>query len=217
MAAATTSSDVGNTLAKRVLVWQILVAALASGLLGFLVVVGVIQANRRPDQIGAPRPAWDDDQPAQAQAAPPPAGLMGLSPLSMVALIIVPLQISLGLAMPMMIGSAIRRTLAREIRGGSTAGENRELSPQQESRLLDAYQASTIIGAALPEGAGFVAGVAYMFDGNPILLGGAFLSLLAVLLRFPWQSRVQYWLNWQKEQLTTELAMLRDFPMEKQF
>ena len=62
--------------------------------------------------------------------------------------------------------------------------------PCPEARyLITVFQSKTIGSAAMFEGCGFFATIAYLVEGNPIALGLAVLTLLLIAAHFPTPSR----------------------------
>lgn len=71
-----------------------------------------------------------------------------------------------------------------------TEGQTPEAFRQQ---LAGAYQAKTIIGAALLEGAGFFNGVAYIVTASPLNMGAVALLLTVMAVTFPTQTQFDNW------------------------
>jgi hypothetical protein len=74
--------------------------------------------------------------------------------------------------------------------------------------LLPVFQAKTIMSAALFEGCGFFAAIAYLLEGSPVGLGLALALILGVAAHFPTRSRAIGWVERQLEIVGQE-KMLR--------
>jgi hypothetical protein len=70
--------------------------------------------------------------------------------------------------------------------------------------LLPVYQTKTIIGAAMFEGLGFFATIAYLIERNPISLGVAIFAIFGVAAHFPAQGRIVGWVERQLEAVEVE-------------
>ncbi len=70
--------------------------------------------------------------------------------------------------------------------------------PCPEARyLITVFQSKTIGSAAMFEGCGFLAIIAYLVEGNPSVLGLAVLMLLLIAAHFPTPSRAIEWVERQ--------------------
>ena len=81
------------------------------------------------------------------------------------------------------------------------AEETSEEQGSKERRFLSVFQTRTIIGAAVIEGAAFLAAIAYMLERSPAVLGLAALLLLGVTMHFPTESRIISWVERESENL----------------
>jgi hypothetical protein len=70
--------------------------------------------------------------------------------------------------------------------------------------LLPVFQAKTIMGAALFEGCGFFAAIAYLLEGSPVGLGLSLALALGVAAHFPTRSRAIAWVERQLEAVGRE-------------
>jgi hypothetical protein len=74
--------------------------------------------------------------------------------------------------------------------------------PTTIAEYLQALQQTTmIVGLALLEGAGFMAGIAYMLEGRLFALSIAIVILLIMLIRFPTLQRARDWMARCAEQI----------------
>lgn len=68
-------------------------------------------------------------------------------------------------------------------------------------QLAAMYQTAMIVGLALLEGAGFLAGVAYLLEAEPVSLGIAAVVAALMIARFPLAGRVFDWMQTQAEEI----------------
>jgi hypothetical protein len=169
--------------AKQMRVLQIIVAALVMGCLMFLLTTLLI------GQIGTP-----------------PAGLVPVMAYTVCGL----------LALMAVLWVVIMRVIAAKARHEIVKGTFESFDPRQKAAtagdkaerdaryLLPVYQLKTIISAAIFEGLGFFATIAYLIERNPISLGVAVAMILGVAAHFPTQSRIIGWVERQLEAVEVE-------------
>jgi hypothetical protein len=167
--------------AKQARVLGIIVAALVMGCLMFLFTTLFIE------QIGKP-PAW-------------PVPVMAYT-------------VCASLAMMAVIWAVITRVIAAKARKEIVKGTYESFDPKQNTAgdaaerdaryLLPVYQMKTITSAAMFEGLGFFATIAYLIERNPISLGIAAAMILGVAAHFPTQGRIIGWVNGQLEAVEVE-------------
>lgn len=163
---------------------QIIVGAMATGLLGFLLIVIFLVP---PGEI----------QPQIAPGAPPA--------LTYVALIFGTLVIIGSVALPKIVVAAGRRQLIAGKRLSATPTDLASSVPDKDlSELLTIFRTQVIVGAAMLEGVGMLAIVAYMLEHRPIALSLAIVMILGVATRIPTVSRMQQWLESQSELILQE-------------
>lgn len=161
-------------LARRVFTMQIIAGALVAGLVGFAGVAIVMQLNQADVGQGAPNRA--------------------LPILTLVAAIMLLTEGTLGLLLP----SVILRSILQKIAAGTWNPEGSERRPDwanDDVKLLAARQTALIIGLALLEGAGMMACIAYLLEGNLLTLGMVAVIVGLMLWRFPTVGGVRYWLE----------------------
>jgi len=159
---------------------QIIVAALAMGVVTFAVVV-VFFVSRGPALKG---------------------NLLTLLAISFAGVALV-----LGLVIPQLITAANRRRIAA---GAWQSSPNQGPMPDSDAgRLAMSYPAKLIAGAALFEGGCFFALVAYMLEGQPLSLGVAAVLLLCLLAHFPTLGRVEAWIEEQLRRVEDERRFSR--------
>jgi hypothetical protein len=169
-------------LAIRVRTMQIIVAALAGSVVIFLVIVLFV------------RPLDQPPKPLDQQVATLYFGIPYLVAILFAHFVV-----------PGIIVSSARRRVARGNLPSYLAPPG--APPQGETQLLcGVYQVSLILGAALLEGAAFFALVAYLLEGNPWSLAAAGLLVLGLLLKIPTRSRLQNWVEGQRDRLRQEWA-----------
>jgi hypothetical protein len=171
---------------------QIIVGALISGVLVFLVVAVVV----------GPLAGVGADAGAQ------PAGKLAQSVpiLTYIALAVGAVCLSMSLIVPSLLAKQQRLAMAG---GKSLPGQSPASTPAQRPEavgtaptgLSSVYLNQLIIGAAMNEGAAFFAGVAYLVEKNPIALAVALVLIAGLIARFPTASRVERWIEQQQEKL----------------
>ena len=104
-------------------------------------------------------------------------------------------SIPLSVLIPRSIVAGHRRRIAA---GARKQADDTTSALKTDARQLGAaYQAKTIIGAALLEGTCFVALTAYLLEGQALTLVVAGILLLGVLAHFPTPGRAESWLDEQ--------------------
>jgi hypothetical protein len=166
---------------KTVRILQIIVAAMCAGMLLFLVIA-----------LG------------MAPLLKPPSAMRPIS-LTWVAFAFVGLALIARAILPWILTAKARR----EILSGTYAplGPRQRISSvpvedggcRDAKYLLPVFQAKTIMGAALFEGCGFFAAIAYLLEGSPVGLGLALALVLGVAAHFPTRSRAIGWVEGQLE------------------
>jgi len=76
-----------------------------------------------------------------------------------------------------------------------------DLAATDVGKLALIYQNQLIVGAALNEGVTFFALIAYMIEGQPVILGLVVLLILGLAARFPTLGRVMGWIESQQDLL----------------
>ena len=71
---------------------------------------------------------------------------------------------------------------------------------------------STIIGGAILEGGGLLAGVAYLVEGRLLAVGVAVVMLFALALRFPTRARVEQQIAEQLELVQQDRSRVASLP-----
>lgn len=80
------------------------------------------------------------------------------------------------------------------VRRQMTASLRRNASPDDSTVLLGAFQTLTIIGAALAESVGMLAGVVLLISGNLIAVDGSAVSIAGLLASLPTSAAVDSFL-----------------------
>jgi hypothetical protein len=156
-------------LARATLTMQIIVGALAAGVILF----GGIVLALRPLQGGAPL----DGSLLTYMAA-------GAAFMALVAAMVIPSVLLRSQRQAIVAGTS---TLVAGSIGGEPLPEaHRELGP-----LVAVYQTCLIIRSAILEGAAFFALVAYQLEQQPLSLAAAGMLLLFLLAKFPTRSKVE--------------------------
>jgi len=122
--------------------------------------------------------------------------------LSMLAVIVGGANLVLCLVVPSFIAAANRRKIA----AGLWASSDRQskVPPTDFGKLVVVYQMKMIIGAALLEGACFLALIAYMRERQVSSLLVAAVLLAALLAHFPTRGRVEGWIEDQLRRVEEE-------------
>ncbi|MBM4071016.1 MAG: hypothetical protein FJ271_19010 [Planctomycetes bacterium] len=122
---------------------------------------------------------------SRGQGLNPPAGMPFLSMLALVMLLMNgPLALILPAAMTK---NAIQRLASRT--SSSTQDD--------EAQLLAVRQTSLIVGLALWEGVAFMAAIAFLLEGDPLVLAIDGVAILFMLGSLPNMANVQLWLDRQ--------------------
>jgi hypothetical protein len=175
---------------------QIILGALVAGLVMFLVISTIIIIGLTP------RPAAADGRGAVAAESPLPI-------ITYVAVAFGATLLPMSFVVPSLVAKQQRRALASAgmtasaspapTRGGQS---NAAMAPL--TGLPAAFLSQLIIGAAINEGAAFLALVAYLLEKNPIALAMAVVLIAGVIARFPTAGRVERWIEQQQEKLREE-------------
>lgn len=164
------TSDRDIPLESRVRVMQIITLALAMGIVSFMIVAIVIR---------------------QQQGQPPATSMV-----TYLALGYAPIMLILQLSVPKMVSPA---------RKPASSSRLEDLAQPAASGLGDVgmlcniYQTRLIVAAALLEGAAFFALVAYLTEGNILTLIVAVVMLGCILARFPTVSKVERWIEQERQ------------------
>lgn len=165
---------------------QIIVAALAGGVLVFLAIVLVIET----------------DQPAPAAGQNNP---LGLPMLTLIAVVFGVVNVVLSLLVPgVMVGNGLKQLVERPPGDPAPTDPWKEgptLPSNDVGGLLPLFQTQLIIASALVEGSAFLALIAYMMERHPLALGIAAVLVVVLLSRFPTLDRVHGWLDDQSARL----------------
>jgi hypothetical protein len=193
----TSDQDAFRTVTRQ---GQIIVGALISGVVVFLVVAVVV----------GPLAGVGADAGAQ------PAGQLAQSVpiLTYIALAVGAVCLSMSLIVPSLLAKQQRLAMAG---GKSIPGQSPASTPAQRPEavgtaptgLSSVYLNQLIIGAAMNEGAAFFAGVAYLVEKNPIALAVALVLIAGLIARFPTASRVERWIEQQQEKLREDQLQAR--------
>jgi hypothetical protein len=167
-----------DVLAKQVRVLQLVVAAMISGILMFLIVV-CLTAGHGPAQ---------EEHPIVTTIA-----------LAMAALCVI-----LRLIVPDVVVSAARRKI---LRGEYNPGASATWAAKRQAleaffrrtgdagRLMAVYMTTTVLAGAILEGAAFLLLVAYLVDRQAVSLAVAIAILVALAAHMPWRARVFAWID----------------------
>jgi len=161
-----------NQLTPVLRTMQIIVGALAVGIINFLLVV-----------VFVIRP--------QAQGAP--AGELLLTYLAVGGAVV---AVIVSLIVPIVLAGSMRKTMPDSSVDSKTASakENAIILP-----LVQVYQTLLIIKCAILEGAAFFCLVTHMIERQTITLATAGVLLLVLLAQFPMRSRVEAWIESELE------------------
>jgi hypothetical protein len=172
--------------ARRVLTMQIIAAALVAAVV-ILGSVSLVMVNNNGPLGPAPAPG-------------------ALPIISVVALAMLATCVPLSLIVP---NTILRGAVQRIAAGTWKAPEGVDAAQfaSDEAKLLAARQTTMIVGNALLEGAGTIACVAYMLEGQTFALTTAAVVVLFMVFQFPTQGRIREWLE-RHVALVTELRQL---------
>jgi hypothetical protein len=168
---------------KQVSVLGIVVAALVSGSLVFLIIVCMVPGQGRSDE--------------------------GLSVLTTIALGVAAACILMRLIVPGVVVSTARRNILRGQYnpGMRTAGAQREQLDAffrrtgDAGRLMIVYMVTTVLAAAILEWAIFLLLIVYLIDHQAVTLTVAIAILVALAAHVPWRARVFAWIDGQLRRL----------------
>jgi hypothetical protein len=169
---------------RSVRTMQIIVGALAGGVLLFLVIVVFLATANVRHQMG---------QPIITYAA------IGMAVAVIVGWLIV----------PAVIAAQMKKSVIEK-----SSGQPDPRAPVANADLGDVpplvaiFQTRTIIAAALLEGAAFFACIAYMLERQPIALAAVGVLLLLILSQMPTVGRVESWLETELS-IVSQLRQLR--------
>ncbi len=181
--------DETDAVQKTVRGGQIIVGALAGGVIFFCVLITTVLSEGR--QPGAGRGPF----------------LLGLPLLTAIAVGHGLILTVASFLVPKVVVDGGLRAIAK---GPSLDNMKRTESGQRQvypasdvGRLLPLFQRQLIIATALNEGAAFFAAIAYLIEGQAVALAVAGTMVAFILARFPVLDRVQGWLEAQLERLAT--------------
>jgi hypothetical protein len=196
--AKTSMSQTPNTSIEQITrTTQIIMGSLIAGVMGFLLVVVFLVHF-----AGLGAPAGAAGAPGQAAGANPAAVPQSIPILTYLAAGMGAVVLPLSFILPGYIAARNLRSGATGAPDGSSSPcKNPAASPGPAVTAAGAFQTSAIIGGALNEAPAFLAGVAYLFEQNPIALGVMFVMLAAMLVRFPTLGSVERWIEQQEEKL----------------
>lgn len=199
------SPDSSNAVDRVTRTTQIIIGAQTVGLVIFLLIVVYLvhfAGFGAPANVAAaPGQAAGPNAPGAANAAnnfaaglQPTQSIPILTYLSVgVALALLPLSFIL----PNIVATQSLRAAAAPAPGGGVTTP----SPNAAPNTATAFQTSAIVGGALSEGPAFLAGIAYLIEGNPIALVVFFVALAGLVVRFPTRGRVERWIAIHEEKL----------------
>lgn len=165
------------TFRRRVVVLQIITAAMTAGLLILAAVAVFVRLSGN---------------------GPPVAGIPVISYVALGAIVF-------GAAASFLVPPFVERSILRQVASGVSAlsGKGPRLpAGDDSSELFGVAQAGHIVGCALLEGPGFIAAIAYMLEGTPWAVGLVAVPLSLLALRFPTADRVRSRLDDLAPQLT---------------
>lgn len=164
---------------------QVIVAAMAMGVLVFLMVALAMHTTSDPPEMFG-----------MLTMIATGAAVAGLAARAVVPVLIVRTQ---------------RQRIARgewkpsaEMPGGAMIAK---LGP--DGALMMLHQLRVIVGSALIEGAAFLAIIAFFIEGSPVAAGLAVLLAASLFVQFPTQRRVAAWLAEQRQLLEEEKLLGR--------
>ena len=166
---------------------QIIIGTLLTGLVMFLVIVVVVNIRPKPPAVPSPVPGAD----AAATPSEP------LPVMTVMAYTFAVILLPLSLVVPKIFSDAARTKIAT---GKWNPGRQTGDAPPPADdlgKLAMVYQARKIMGAAMNEGAAFLALIAYMLERNNVALGLALALMVCLATRFPLRAAVANWLEGQ--------------------
>ena len=162
---------------------QIIVVALAAGVLVFLVIIVFFLGT----------------------------GMQPLDPGAVISLTMVALAFACVLArfiVPGLAVSSARQTIAQGTWKPSVNQPNIPVPDTDEGKLAAVFMTKTILGSAMLEGAAFGNLVAYMLDGQVYSLVLGIVFMLAILVTFPTRDGLEQWIDQQMRRVKE----IRDMP-----
>ena len=175
---------------------QIIVGALVAGLVTFSVIVTIMNIGSAPGPAAAGGPGA---QGAVAAESPLPI-------ITYVAIAFGAASLPMSFVVPGLVTKQQRRAFASAGTTASTSpapppGKRSDAAKAPLSGLPAAFLTELVIGAAMNEGAAFLALVAYLIEKNPIALALAGVLIAGVIARFPTAGRVERWIEQQRQKL----------------
>jgi hypothetical protein len=165
-------------LSLRVRTMQIIAGALAAGSTIVLGIAVFLVQSRQGEGVNA-----NPDQ---------------LPVVSLVAVVMLLIQIPMAVSLPAMITSKALANLADHAPDTHVAAPGQVgygLPVGDREYLLGVRQTTMIISMALVEGASFVGSIAYIVEGRLFVLTVSLVGILLILASFPTRDRVQMWLD----------------------
>ena len=145
----------------------------------------------------------------------PGGGLKPLDPQAIISIVMAVISLSL-IPSRFIVPAAILRSGRQRIARGSEPVVTRRsaethMPDSEQAKLLMLLHTTTIVGAALLEGAAFANLTAFMLEGQVYSLVFAALMLLGIVLAIPTRNRVDAWLDAQtrRVQEVRQMAGLR--------
>jgi len=184
-------SKLGEALAARVRVMQIVTMAIVMGAVVFLVIALFIRAGRimKGPQENQPVGAMQDDRRV----------------ITYVGLVFSVCMIAIYAIVPDRVAASARRKIAREKTKVVSTQNGSPVSEGNAARLCDIFQTRLILRLALLEGPTFCLLVAYILEGQLVSLITAVLLMAGMLVHFPMQTGVLGWIDEQLRILDQEL------------
>ena len=183
------SFDLQQKLAPQVRTLQIIIAALAAGVIVFLAGTLVI--------------APSDEAAGGGDAELP----LGLGLMTLVALFMTASMVVARMIVPAQMTAVARRRIAAGTWHPPQSTQATEKLLEQTGdagKLSMIFMMRTIVAAALLEGAAFTSIVAYMQEGSTVALGLAVALAAGILLHFPTAPRVAGWIETQLRRVEEE-------------
>lgn len=179
-----------DTLAATTRVLRIIVGVMTAGLLFFLAVATF---------VGAP--------PGRRAGAPQQQRPEALPVISVIAFVGAATVVPLALVVPGIVVDSARKAIAAGTwrpAQGPTAPAPDAPGATDAQKLTQVYVTRTIVGAALTEGAAFLAIMAYFLEGKPYALALAVALIAGVALWFPRPGSAEAWVEDQVERLDSQ-------------
>jgi hypothetical protein len=171
---SSTESKLADQLKPQAMTMRLIVGALALGVLSTVVVSVLLRADRglAEGPLQFELITW--------------FGIIA-APVAVVASRIVPILI---------VRTARKRMVAGDYRL-TYAGADKAYAINESDALAGLYQTTTIVAAALLEGAAFLNVIAFLLEGNPISLGLAIGLAMGILAMYPSGQRIAIWIELQ--------------------